>query len=215
MRLYRKLSLPLSFSFFILIGSMQSDPIQSALEKFKEVESYSVTLRSSAKDKQEEIKYFFKRPGFVRMDFINPRKGAILVYNPHTKKVTLRPLGFLKALVLTLNPDNPILRSSKEHTVDNSDIGVLLEDVKKLQLKGRSEFLREERLANRDCMVINVKSEKNITDNEISQYILWLDKDIFLPLKVEAYDKSGILIERVLMDDLTININLSDDFFDL
>lgn len=194
---------------------MQSNPIQSALEKFKEVESYSVTLRSSVKNKQEEMKYFFKRPGFVRIDFINPHKGAILVYNPHTKKVTLRPLGFFESLVLTLNPDNPILKSSKKHTVDNSDIGVLLEDVKKLQLNGRSEFLREERLAARDCIVINVKSEKNIADSDINQYILWLDKEIFLPIKVEAYKKSGILVERVLMDDLKININLPDDFFDL
>ena len=104
MRLYSKVSLPLSFSLLIFIGSMQSNPIQSALEKFKEVESYSVTLSSSAKDKQEEVKYFFKRPGFVRMDFINPHKGAILVYNPHTKKSYLTTFRFFKVSCFDFKP---------------------------------------------------------------------------------------------------------------
>ena len=116
---------------------------------------------------------------------------------------------------MTLNPDNPILKSSKKHTVDKSDIGVLLSDVKELASHGKSSFMREEKVGDRDCMVINVKSDKNIADRKINQYILWLDKGIFLPIKVEAYKKSGILVERVLMDDLKININLPDDFFDL
>ena len=194
---------------------MQSNPIQSALEKFKEIKSYSVTLRSSSKGTQEEIKYYFKKPGFVRMDFIKPYNGTILVYNPLTKKVTLRPVGFFKSLVLTLKPDNPILKSSKKHTVDKSDIGVLLSDVKELASHGKTSVMREEKVGDRDCIVIDVTGKRRLAENEVAQYLLWLDKEIFLPVKIEAYDQSGNLVEKVLMDDLQINIDLLDEFFKL
>jgi outer membrane lipoprotein-sorting protein len=212
---YGKLMAPLFFSFFLVAGYMQSNPIQLALEKYEEVKSYSVTLRSSSEGEQEEIKYYFKRPGFVRMDFIKPYNGTVLVYNPLTKKVTVRPVSFIKSLVLTLKPDNPILKSSKKHTVDQSDIGVLLTDVNDLASEGTTSFMREEKVGNRDCVVIDVTGKQRSAEEGVVRYLLWLDKDIFLPVKVEAYDQSGELVEKVLMDDLQINIDLLDHFFKL
>ncbi|MBI5213703.1 MAG: DUF1571 domain-containing protein [Nitrospirae bacterium] len=187
----------------------------TSLENYNSVESYSVTLRSKSDDSNEEIRYYYKKPGFVRMEFIKPYKGAVLVYNPSKKEVRLRPFGVFKSFVLTLNPDNSLIKSSKGHRVDESDIGALLKVVKRLKDGGKTKASGEENVGNRPVVVVSVEGEKDFTVNGIHRYILWLDKKTSLPLKVAAYDMQGELIEEVLMDDLQINTGITEDFFDL
>ena len=42
----------------------------------------------------------------------------------------------------------------------------------------------------------------NFTIDAINKYKVWFDKELYLPLKVEAYDTLNVLIESVLLDDL-------------
>src|SRR5574340_540810 len=102
------------------LASPPADPLDAALESYGHVASYRVTLRSRSGSSSETIRYFFKKPGFVRMEFMEPHKGAILVYNPEKKIVRLRPFGFLRPVVLTLSPDSRLITSSKGHRVDAS-----------------------------------------------------------------------------------------------
>ncbi|MCL4458113.1 MAG: DUF1571 domain-containing protein [Nitrospirae bacterium] len=203
-------------AFALLLALMPSqDIIPASIENYNSVESYSVTLRSRSDDSSEEIRYYYKKPGFVRMEFVKPYKGAMLVYSPSKKEARLRPFGFFKSFILTLSPDNSLIKSSKGHRVDESDIGALLKVVKKLQYNGKTEISGEESVGNRPVIVVSVKGEKDFAVNGIHRYILWLDKKTFLPLKVAAYDMQGELMEEVLMDDLKINIGITEDFFEL
>ncbi len=191
------------------------DIISTSIESYNSVESYSVTLRSRSDDSSEEMRYYYKKPGFVRMEFTRPHKGAILIYDPSKKEARLRPFGFFKSFILTLSPDNSLIKSSKGHRVDESDISALLKVVKRLQSGGETKVSGEESVGNRPVVVVSVKGERDFTVNGIHRYILWFDKKMFLPLKVAAYDIQGTLIEEVIMDDLQINIGITEDFFDL
>jgi outer membrane lipoprotein-sorting protein len=138
------------------------------------------------------------------------------VYNPEAKKVRLRPFGFLKPFVLTLSPDNSLLKSSNGHTVDESDIGALLEVVIKLQSHGKSDELGDVEVRGKTAVIVSVEGKGDFTvDNDIHRYHLWLDKETFLPLKVSAYDLKGELIEEVLMDDLELNVEFEESSFEL
>jgi negative regulator of sigma E activity len=202
---------------FILVAlsSPASDPVTAALENFQHLQSYQVTLQSNTKGQSEIIRYSYKKPGFVRMEFVKPYRGTVLVYNPKKKKVRLRPFSFLKTLVLTLEPDNRFLISSKGHRVDASDIGVLLKMVKELQQHGATRRSGSETIGGKESIRISVEGNNSFTVNFINQYVLWLDRSTLFPLKVRAYNLEGDLIEEVLMDDLKINIEFPDDFFDL
>ena len=93
------------FLFLMLaLAATQTDPLDVAAASYQRVVSYRVTVHSTGGSSKETLRYFFKRPGFVRMEFIEPHNGAILVYNPRKKEARLRPFGFVKPLVLTLNP---------------------------------------------------------------------------------------------------------------
>ncbi|MDS0808986.1 DUF1571 domain-containing protein, partial [Burkholderia cenocepacia] len=67
-----------------LIGaSMTADPVTVAQTHFDHVRSYRATIRSSARDGEHtEIRYAYLKPGFVRMDFVSPHRGAVLAYDP-------------------------------------------------------------------------------------------------------------------------------------
>lgn len=192
--------------------------IDASIESYKGVISYSVTLRSSKPGSaapSEVIRYFYRRPGYVRMEFVRPHKGAVLVYDPEKKEVRLRPFPSLKALVLTMSPENRLIRSAKGHTVDKSDIGALLDNVLRLKMNGTEEVLGEEAVGGRSSVKIIVRGGQGETVDGVGSYELYLDRDTLLPLKALAFDGEGGPAEEVLMDDLDADAGLSEGFFTL
>ena len=76
-----------------LLSADCSDPIQTALDHFDEVNAYQATLKSVGSGNNEIIRYYFKKPGYVRMEFVTPFKGMVLVYDPVSRYVKLWPFG--------------------------------------------------------------------------------------------------------------------------
>ena len=187
------------------------DPIDAAIESYKDVVSYQVTLRSTT----EEIKYYYKKPGLIRIDFISPHRGAVLVFDPFKKEVKLRPFSFLKFFVLTFSPDNGLIKSSKGHRIDESDIGTLLREVKKLQTHGEGKVLADETISGKLAVPVSIEGQGHFIVGNVHKYLLWLDKETFLPLKASSYSLKGELIEEVVMDDLQLNPEFTDNFFEL
>ncbi|MFQ5329102.1 MAG: outer membrane lipoprotein carrier protein LolA [Thermodesulfobacteriota bacterium] len=203
-------------ALLLALALQSGDIISTAMARYDAVKSYQVTLRSESRDSSEVIHYFYKRPGFVRMEFVTPHRGAVLAYDPLKKVVALRPFGFLKPFVLRLNPDNRVVKSSKGHRVDQSDIGFLLRLAQELERDGVTEVVGEEAVGDRGAIHIRVTGEGGtVVRGEINGYSLWLDRELLLPIKVISYDSAGGVIEEVVMDDLEVNTIMADDLFDL
>jgi outer membrane lipoprotein-sorting protein len=205
----------LCLSWLFISGNSKIKIIQHSLEKFKSIQSYSATLHSFSGNETEIIQYAYKKPGFIRMDFIQPHNGAALVYNPKTNEATVRPFGIFKPFVLTLKPQNSLIKSAKGHTVDHSDIGSLLQNVHMLCQKGTTALLGEEWTNGRDCFVIKITGNKKETVDKINRYELWMDKKIFLPVKIRSFDAENNLLENVLINDLKVNVQFPRLFFQL
>jgi outer membrane lipoprotein-sorting protein len=188
--------------------------LDKALMSFDSLETYQVTIQTLCCESDEKITYTYKKPGFIRMDFINPHEGAVLVYNPETGKVRLKPSGIFSFIKLTLDPDNSLIKSPKGHTVDKSDMGELLKNIDLLRTAGMMKILGDEIINNRKSKIVFIKAD-TLTVDGINSYKIWLDHKIHLPLKTEAYDSSNKLIESVLTNDLQINIKLDHSIFDL
>lgn len=192
-----------------------ANPIADATDNYKNISAYSVTLRSKSENASETIKYYYKKPGFVRMEFVEPHSGALLVYDPVKRLVTLRPFSSLKSFVLNLKPDDFLVRSSKGHTVAESDIGALLKRVSELQKNDKTEALGEEDVGGRKAILVSVEGNNGTAVDGTHKYLLWLEKDSFMPLRVKSYNSNGKLSEDVLMDDLKINPELPGNFFEI
>jgi outer membrane lipoprotein-sorting protein len=186
----------------------------SAIEHYHSVESYRVTIRSFHADGEEHIRYFYRKPGFVRMEFIRPHAGAVLVYNPLTRRVRLWPFGAGRFPEFNLSPGNPLIKSSRGQRVDRSDVGALFENVRTLQAGGSTEILGEENVDGHTILHLTVTGAESFAVADVHRYELWLDTATHFPLKVISRDQHDAVIETVMMEELEINATLPQTLFD-
>jgi len=186
--------------------------LTDAIGHYQTVESYRVTIRASHSGNQEHFVYYYKKPGFVRMEFITPHAGAVLIYNPDTKRVRLWPFGFGHFPELNLSPANPLIRASGGQHVDHSDVGVLFEDMRTLQQSGETRVLGEEVMDGRPVVHLVTTGGGTFTVAGVHRYELWLDTATRFPAKIISKDTHDAILETVIMDQLEIN-KLPDTLF--
>jgi outer membrane lipoprotein-sorting protein len=189
-------------------------PLADAIEHYRTVETYQVTLRSSHADGEDQLRYYYRKPGFVRMEFIRPHVGAVLVYSPLTQRARVWPLGVGHFPELSLNPHNPFIRSPGGQSIDQSDVGALFENVRTLLEQGQVEVAGEENMDGRTALHLVVTGAPGQAVAGVHRYELWLDTASQFPLKVISRDQTDAVIETVTMDDLEINIPLAATLFD-
>lgn len=174
--------------------------LESAIIAFDQLHSYSTILQSYGNAKHQ-IHYQYMKPGYVRMNFITPHKGAVLIYRPDTQMVKLQPFGFSKSIILTLHPTATLVRSPSGHRVDKSDIGVLLQNANQLAKTGHTSTRQTD---NRSTL-ITITGKSKTTIQNIHQYKLWINPNTRLPEIVESYDMKNNLIEGLILKDMQIN----------
>lgn len=193
----------------------QAAPLEQAIAHYGTVESYRVTIRSShAGSSGEHIVYYYLKPGFVRMEFISPHSGALLIYSPRTRLVRLWPFGYGHFPELHFNPENPLILASGGQHVDRSDVGVLFGDMHALQESGGTKVLGEEAMDGRTVLHLLTTGADDFTVTGVHQYEMWLDSASQFPVKVISRNIHGAVVETVTMDELQVNPGLPETMFD-
>src|SRR3569623_2203195 len=113
-----------------------AEPFLAAIDHYRDVDAYLVTVKSTAAGKTDVMHYAYNKPGLGRMDFVSPHQGAVLVYDPAAHKAKLWPFGYHSFPSLCLSPDNGLIQCPTGLRVDRSDVGVLLEYAKALLAGG-------------------------------------------------------------------------------
>lgn len=194
-------------------GASPPDPVAAARQQFEQLDSYRVTLRSSApRSKPQIIRYTWRKPGFVRMDFVTPYPGALLTYSPHSGKVRLWPFG-QGGPALTLAPDNPLIRGPHGRRADRSDVGILLRTVQSLQKEGDTAPLGPDTVGPWQTQRWAVTGTPGKAVDGVHRFQLWLAERTLFPVKVVSFGLDGKELETVLMDDVEIDVLLPADFF--
>ncbi|KAB2898975.1 MAG: hypothetical protein F9K35_09245, partial [Burkholderiaceae bacterium] len=172
----------------LLPGAAMADPLTDAEARFGALHSYQVTLRSiDAAGRQQVIRYAYRKPGWVRMDFEQPHRGAVLVYAPDTRRVRLWPFGLGHWPTLDLPPDHPLLRSPQGHRVDQSDVGVLLGEMRALHERGSAMPLDDADLAGRPATGLEITGPPHPAADGVHRYRVWLARDTGFPLRVDSF----------------------------
>lgn len=201
--------------FFALIGAqMIADPLAEAESRFQALSTYQVTVRSTADGgERQEIRYFYRKPGWVRMEFVQPHHGAVLIYDPGALRLRLWPFGVKRFPALTLSPDNPLVGDRRGHRVDRSDVGALLANLQALRSRGSVSQLGETDVAGRAAIGLDISGEAGVAVAGVHRYRVWLARDTLFPLRVESYTVAGKPIESVEMTDPQIDVAFPDRFF--
>lgn len=193
-------------------GAAQHDPIAAAQTRFEQLGGYQAVLTSTGADGEtERIRYYYKAPGYVRMEFLQPHRGALLLFDPHQHKVRVWPFGGSGPSV-ALNPGNRLIRSAGGHRVDRSDVGALLANVRRLQADGTTRQLGLE-CSDRCLLHLQVIGGPGRTEDGVHRYALWLDPDLLFPVRVEGYDLKGRPRETVALSEIVLDPPFGTELF--
>ena len=195
-------------------SSTKTDPILLSLQHFEQIQSYQVRVRSvSSQDETKVIRYSYRKPGYVRMDFTQPHSGAVLIYNPVDGKVKLWPFGVGTFPVLNLSPTDSLIQDGNGHRVDQTDFGFLLKNIRSLQHEGTTTTIGEEIIMGKSTLHVSVVGPAGKTVDAVHQFDIWLDKQSGFPTKVVSYALQGKMLETVLMEAMVINKHFPPKFF--
>ncbi len=188
-------------------------PLADAVAHYQTIDTYRVTIHSTHAGGEEHILYYYKKPGHVRMEFIKPHAGAVLIYDPQTARVRLWPFGQGHFPELDLSPGNPLIRSSRGQHVDHSDVGALLENIRTLQAHGGTELLGRETMDGRAVLHLKTTGADKFSVEGVHRFEWWLDIATLFPVKVISSDVRDTLLETVTMDGLELNPVLPENLF--
>ena len=190
------------------------DVLAEAQARFAQTASYRTTVDSrSTRGGHSVIRYSYRKPGFIRMDFVSPHPGAMLIYSPQDGKVRLRPFGPQKFPLLTLPPTDALIRDKNGHRVDQSDIGTLLSNARNLQRNG-SISQQETTLNGQPAWLLDISGDAGRSVQGVHRYQIWLTRDNQFPVKVISYNASDQVLETVLMQDVAVNVDFPARFFE-
>ena len=191
-----------------------SDPISQAQEQLAQIAEYQCKIDSrSAQGDRTLMRYSYRKPGYVRMDFSEPHRGAVLIYDPDSAKVRVWPFGIGTLPVLSLSPSNSLVQGPNGHRIDQSDVGTLLRNIRHLQQGGKTTVIGKEALAGQAALHVTILGAAGVNVGGVHRYEVWLEDSHSFPTKVVSYDTDNREIETVMMDALVFNLHFPTDFF--
>jgi hypothetical protein len=210
----------LFFSFLHLLAFNELDPaaILKRMETvYQGVEDYQAqVVEKLEKEGSSEIQrflYTFKKPRSIRLDFISPRAGLIVVYPDKKGKAVVQLPGVANFIKLHLSPDHRLLGAPTGQRIDQTDMGLLINNIGRSlteQRRGPAEISRAG-----GTFQIRVLAEDHFRRGVITLYRFLVDDSLWLPIGVEESTPDGRRKRTVTFQDLRTNIGVSDHLFQL
>lgn len=199
---------------FTPIGDVMADPLEEAETRVRALQTYQVTLHATGADGERQVmRYFYRKPGWVRIECVDPHHGVVLIYDPATRRARVWPLGLGSVPVLSLAPDNRLIRSPRGHHIDRSDVGALLESLRALGERGSVSSLEDAIVSGRTAVGFEIVAAAGVAVDGVHRNRVWLAHDTLFPLRVESFGSGDELIETVELVDAELDVRFPEGFF--
>lgn len=192
--------------------------VQSAYRASKSLNAYTCKLTNITRhrgaddrynaEKRNVLAYTFRKPGQIRMGWIEPRfkRGQVAVYNHKVLHVSRWWWPF----ALKVDPDSPTGMDDFHHPIYRSDFASLMGIVVKDMVKVTEEAYEGQ------VAVGKRRGHRVVLYTAKKRVVLTIDTEHLLPLAIEQYDReSGLLFDGGYFEDLKLNPPLEDSLFDL
>jgi outer membrane lipoprotein-sorting protein len=194
--------------------------VETVLKKmeaaYDEVKDYQteVEVKIYKKDgsfKTERSLYTFKKPKWIRLDFVSSHPRMTLVYPDRNGKVLMRLPGLLPVSTFHLMLDDPLLETPSGQRIDQKDLGLLIKNIRhSLTDQRRGPVSISE---NKDTIQIQVLANDHLREGVETTYQFLISKEGWLPVEVGRSTSIGVQEGRITFRNLRININVPDSLF--
>ncbi len=161
----------------------------------------------------ERFLYTFKKPNHIRIDLEVPDNGTILVYPDVDGKVDVRPGGLTGFLRLHLSPGSALLRNLSGQRIDQTDLGLLIQNIARSLTNKRRGELNVSKQNGR--VRIEVLAEDHFLTGVLTLYHFVIDKTRWLPVEVQEFTPDGIIKREVTFRHLRTSIGIPDSYFQI
>ncbi len=168
------------------------------------------TYKSVGSFETQKFLYTFKRPKWIRLDFELPHPGMVLVYPDKNGKVGVHPPGLAHIFQFHLSSENPLITGPSGQRIDQTDLGLLIENISHSltdQRRGPVEIEEDEYIR------IRVLAVNHFRKDIVTLYQFFIDKNLWLPVRVEESTPDGQLERAITFRNIRINTGVSDSFF--
>jgi len=158
----------------------------------------------------QKFLYTFKKPKWIRLDFESPHSGMVLVYPDKNGKVGVHPPGLAHVFQFHLSSENPLITGPSGQRIDQTDLGLLIKNISLSltdQRRGPVEIEED------GYIRIRVLAVNHLQKGIVTLYQFFIDKNLWLPVRVEESTPDGKLERTITFQDLRMNTGVSDSFF--
>jgi hypothetical protein len=215
-----------------VVSPTETDPLPELLgaarDAYGEVTDYTCTfvkqerVRGRLLDPQTIAMSVRARPFSVHLKFLGPEsvagQEACYAEGRHEGRMRVKPAGWKSALgFVTLDLDDPRAMNQNRHTLAEAGIGSLIDKIAR-NYGAAVEAGQRPALELTDCCLgPNLCTRVEIlptTESDSDQTsVVYFDQRTNLPVRFEAYDASGDLLEEYTYLDLSLNPGVSDCTF--
>jgi outer membrane lipoprotein-sorting protein len=155
--------------------------------------------------------YSFKKPNHIRIDLETPHPGMVLVYPDQEGKVGVEHFGWARFLRLRLPPDSGVLMTSAGQRIDQTDLGLLVQNIAHSLTDRRHGEITVSEEDGRLCL--EVMAENHFRPKVLTRYRVFIDEKRWLPVEVQERTPEGMLQREVIFRSLRTSIGIPDTFF--
>lgn len=205
---------------FSCMGAIQAVDTATAVANMQaawaQVSDYRVrmVIRTYGLDGSSGVQIFyytFKKPNRIRLDFIEPHQGMILIFPDKEGKVFVRPAGLARLFRFHLQPDSRRLLVSAGQRIDQTDLGLLITNI----ARSLTDWRRGPALTTETdgLLTIQVAATDHFRPHVVTLYKFSIDRNLWLPREVEESTLEGRLERTIAFCDLEVNIGVADAVF--
>jgi outer membrane lipoprotein-sorting protein len=185
---------------------------------------YEKIEKAISKGEEQKIRLSFRKPFDVRMDWLDTRgrvtQTAVYRQGLNDGKVLARQNGLLGSLAGTmrLDPNESLALSDSRHPITEVGIGKIIERAQHDSTNRAiaSHFDAEEILDGRPAYKFEFTASGNEAVGGLSnahRAILWIDRELKLPTRLELYDGANVLLESHHFKGIHLNQKIGDTIF--
>jgi outer membrane lipoprotein-sorting protein len=172
----------------------------------------------------EEIELRFQEPFKIYMAWRKPYAGRIITYveGENNNKIQVNPGGILGFMRLSLDPSSPLATRNSHHTILEAGLRNTIDLIMQQYRLGTREgqgalFLRgHQEIDNRSAYHIELLCHAGRTAGCYAyRGEIWVDKEYYLPIRLDLYDWNNQLYAHYEYRDLRLNPGLGPEAFRL
>ncbi len=197
---------------------MDANSILKRMESaYAKVNDYQTDVEAKIYEDRESFStkkflYTFKKPKRIRLDFESPHSGMVLIYPDKNGKVSVHPGGVAHILQFHLSSGDPLIRGASGQRIDQTDLGLLIKNISHSltdQARGPVEIKEDGEIR------IRVLAVNHFQESDVTLYHFFIDKRLWLPVKVEESTPDGRLRRTIIFHNLRMNVGFPDTFFQM